>query len=137
LKGLLFGSASSYLVSKKSIGKLHDLLDKEIKSEPKQSIDLFIRRMCNEGVLKVGCMFPFVTSVRLDHIVETDIDRSYHQMSALAAHLARYSFFIGADLDKCREYLDKYLPIAAQTDKHTEILKHLLAFSLTDAYRPL
>jgi GR25 family glycosyltransferase involved in LPS biosynthesis len=137
LKGLLFGSTSSYLVNKGSIKKVHDAYHDEITNEPRQSIDLFIRRMSNEGRLKVGCLFPFVTSVRLDHIVETDIDRSYHEMSALATHLARYSFFIGADFNKCQEYLDKFMPLPAVSDQHTKILNHLLAFSLTDRYRPL
>ena len=135
LKTLLFGSTSSYLVNKNSIKKLHDLYEKEITHEPRQSIDLFIRQLCNEGALKVGCLFPFVTSVRLDHIVETDIARDYHEMSALATHLARYSFFIDADLDKCQHYLNTYMPVPANPDKHTRILTHLLAFSLTDKYR--
>ena len=137
LKGLIFGSTSSYLVNKKSIRKVHDLYREEITHEPRQSIDLFIRKMSDEGALKVGCLFPFVTSVRLDHIVETDIVRPYHGMSALAVHLARYSFFVDADFAHCREYLDKFLPLSSNNDSHTAILAHLLAFSLTDRYRPL
>jgi GR25 family glycosyltransferase involved in LPS biosynthesis len=136
LKDQLFGSTSSYLVNKNSIKKVHDLYEQEITNEPRKSIDLFIRRMSNEEALKVGCIFPFVTSVRLDHIVETDIVRPYHEMSALATHLARYSFFIGADFDLCQGYLDKYMPLPSQVDKHTQILRHLLMFSLTDKYRP-
>jgi hypothetical protein len=135
LKGLLFGSTSSYLVNKNSIRKLHDLYDREINNCPEKSIDLFIRRMSNEGALKVGCLFPFVTSVRLDHIVETDIVRPYHQMSALATHVARYSFFVDADFAKCHEYLNKYMPLPEKTDDHTRILNHLLAFSLTGGYQ--
>jgi len=67
--------------------------------------------------------------------LETDIVRPYHELSALAAHLARYSFFIGADFDKCLEYLDKSMPLPPLDDKHTRILTHLLGFSLTDGYR--
>ena len=135
LKGLLFGSTSSYMVNKNSIRKLHELYRHEISNEPRTSNDLFIRRLCHEGALKVGCLFPFATSVRLDHIVETDINRDYHQMSALAVHLARYSFFVGADMRKCQEYLDKFMPLPPQTDRHAQILSHLLAFSLTGNYR--
>ena len=134
LKGLIFGSTTSFLVNKQSIKKLHDLYAGEIARGASLPIDLFIRKLCGEGTLKVGCIFPFVTSVRLDHIIETDIARNYHQVSALAAHLARYSFFIGADFAKCQEYLEKYMPLP-QGDKHAQILDHLLAFSLTDNYK--
>ncbi len=135
LKGLIFGSTSSYLVNKKSIRKIHDMYHRELTSEPCQPIDLFVRKLCNEGALKIGCLFPFVTSVQLDHIVETDIVRPYHEMSALATHLARYSFFIDADFDQCQHYLDTYLPVPRSADQHAGILAHLLAFSLTDGYR--
>jgi GR25 family glycosyltransferase involved in LPS biosynthesis len=135
LKGLPFGATSSYLVNKKSIRKLHDLYEREISGEPRQPIDLFIRRMCEDGVLKVGCLFPFVTSIRLDQNIETDIIRSYHGMSCLAANIARYSFFIDADFGKCRDYLDKYLPLPPDSDEQAKILNHILAFSLTDGYR--
>lgn len=137
LKGLIFGSTTSYLVNKNSIQKVYDLYAGEIASEPRYPIDLFIRKMSDEGQLKAGCLFPFITSVRLDEIVETDIARPYHQLSALATHLARYSFFIGADFDKCIEYLDKFMPLPPPGDKHMKILTHLLSFSLTDNYRSL
>jgi hypothetical protein len=137
LKGLLFGSTSSYLVNKNSIAKVQGLYEREINSEPRQSIDLFIRKMSNDGVLKVGCLFPFVTSVRLDHIVETDIVRDYHGVSALATHIARYAFFIDADFDKCDAYLEKFMPLPQDGDRQTKILNHLLAFSLTDGFRAL
>jgi GR25 family glycosyltransferase involved in LPS biosynthesis len=135
LKNIPFGSTSSYLVNPSSIQKLHDLYAEAITHEPRQSNDLFIRDMSTQGVLKVGCLFPFVTSVSLDEIVDTDIIRSYHQASALAAHMARYAFFVDADFDKCQEYINKYLALPPTTDKITKILNHLLAFSLTDQYR--
>ncbi|MGB9153848.1 MAG: glycosyltransferase family 25 protein [Alphaproteobacteria bacterium] len=137
MKGLMFGSTSSYFVNKTSIQKVYDAYAHEITHEPRQSIDLFIRKLSDEGELKVGCVFPFVTSVHLDHIVETDIARPYHEMSALAAHLGRYSFFIGADLNKCEEYLRKLMPLPPQPDQHTRILNHLLCYSMTDNYRAL
>ena len=86
LKDTPFGSMSSYLVNKNSIRKLHDLYAHEIANAPQKSIDLFIRDLAIKGTLKVGCLFPFVTSVRLDEIVETDIVRPYHEKSALAVH---------------------------------------------------
>jgi GR25 family glycosyltransferase involved in LPS biosynthesis len=134
LKGLIFGSTTSFLVNKNAIKKLHDLFATEIARGATLPVDLFIRKLCCDGAIKVGCIFPFVTSVRLDHILETDIVRNHHNLSPLAAHLARYSFFIGADFAKCREYLDKFLPLPT-SDKHAQILSHLLAFSLTDNYK--
>jgi len=134
LQGLMFGSTASFLVNGASIKKLNDLYAGELARGASLPIDLFIRKLTHDGVIKTGCIFPFVTSVRLDHIVETDIVRSYHQVSALAAHLARYSFFVGADFKLCRDYLDKYLPLPSG-DAQSQILNHLLAFSLTDDYK--
>jgi GR25 family glycosyltransferase involved in LPS biosynthesis len=136
LKGLPFGSTSSYMVNKDSIQKLHDLYAQQIVNEPSASNDLFIRALNEAGLIKVGCIFPFVTSVRLDHIIATDIERNYHKASALAAHLGRYSFFIGADFDKAREDLNTYLPLPPANDPTAQVLSHVLAFSLTDNYRP-
>jgi len=137
LAGLPFGSTSSYLVNKHSIQKLHDLYEKEIASAPRQPNDLFIRRLSDEGALKVGCLFPFVTSVQLDHILESDIKRNYQEMSALAAHLGRYSFFIGMDSGKCQKYIEKLMPAGLPSDSHSLLLQKLMGFSLTDKYKRL
>ncbi|MDE2029684.1 MAG: glycosyltransferase family 25 protein [Alphaproteobacteria bacterium] len=135
LKGLPFGSTSSYLVNPASIRKLHDLYEAAITSTPAQSNDLFIRDLSYAGTLKVGCLFPFVTSVRLDHILSTDIDRSYHQASALAAHLGRYTFFADADFGICHDYIKTHLPPPVADDGRAQILTSLLSFALTDNYR--
>jgi hypothetical protein len=136
LKGIPFGSTSSYIVNPSSIGKLHDLYAKDISNQPRESNDLFIRRLCNSGALKVSCIFPFITSVALDEIVETDIARPNHKLSFLAPHLVRYALFIGADLKKCQESLDKFIPLPEPDDKLAQIMTHVLAFSLTTAYNP-
>ena len=135
LNGLLFGSTTSYFVNKASIRKVAALFSYELRHQPRQPVDLFIRRLANENILKVGCLFPFVTTVRLDHILETDISRDYHDVSALAAHLGRYSFYIDADHDKAQALLERCMPLPETTDKQTAILRHLLAFSLTDRYK--
>ena len=134
LKSLMFGSTASMLINPQSIAKLNLLYAGELNKGLTLPIDLFIRKLTHEGRIRCGCIFPFVTSVRLDHIVATDISRDYHQMSALAAHLARYSFFVGADMNLCRNYAGKYLPLP-QPDAQGQILNHLLAFSLTDSYK--
>ena len=134
LKGLIFGSTASFLVSKNAVQKLHDFHAQELARGLSLPIDLFIRKLCNDGVIKVGCIFPFVTSVRFEHVVDNDIARAKPQLSALAADIARYAFFIGADFAKCRDYLNKYMPLPAG-DEQTQILSHLLAFSLTDDYK--
>jgi hypothetical protein len=134
LRGIAFGSTSSYLVNKNSIQKLHDLYAAEITGEPTTSNDLFIRRMVESGQLKVGVVFPFVTSVRLDHIVQTDIARDYHQLSALAVHMARYAFYVGADPKLLRDTMARLIPAPA-TDLVGQTLGQLLLFSLSDGYQ--
>jgi GR25 family glycosyltransferase involved in LPS biosynthesis len=130
LRGIGFGSTSSYFVNRHSIGKLHDLYAAEITSEPKTSNDLFIRRKVESGELKVGVLFPFITSVKLDHITETTIEHVHHKLSALAVHMARYAFYIGADRQLLKQYMAKFPPPPA-TDYVGQTLGQLLLFSLT------
>jgi hypothetical protein len=127
-----FGSTSSFLVSPKSIRKLHDLYGEELALGARTPIDLYIWQRAMQKVLKVGCLFPFVTSVRLEHSLETTIAGRYDQLSIFASTIARNSFFVDRDLGALCEHIEKFLPLPA--DIHLQILMRILGFTFTDKF---
>jgi GR25 family glycosyltransferase involved in LPS biosynthesis len=140
LAGRLFATTSSYLVNAKSIRKLYNIYTKEITNSPRVPIDLLIRNKAAQGVITVGCIFPFITTVRLDGGLDTTIaDRAaigrHDNLTVLAADIARQSFFIEGSLSKCREYADKFLPPSG--DPHQALLTALLGFAIGADYRAI
>ncbi len=96
MKTRTYSSTGSFLVNKKSIRKLHDLFEAELKAGARAPIDLMIRQMNYDGVLKVGCVFPFVTAPRLEGILDSGVDPGSDRRHVLAAEIARYAFLLAA-----------------------------------------
>jgi GR25 family glycosyltransferase involved in LPS biosynthesis len=130
---ILYAGMTSYLVNKNSIAKLHNLYEAETRSGLSLPIDLFIRSKSHAGALKVGCIFPFVTTFRLESGLNSDINPDEDRRGIVAGGIGRYAFFIGCDWDLCRAYADKYAP--PPKDRLTALLGQLLTYSLTDKYR--
>jgi len=128
-----FATTASYLVNPQSIAKLHDLYAAELTNGPAQPIDFFIRRQAMQGVLRIGCLFPFVTSIRFGLDLNTTIDgRDMEWLPALASNIARASFFVDSDLSAYYKYVREVLPLPHDT--HSQILMHLLGFYFTPYY---
>jgi GR25 family glycosyltransferase involved in LPS biosynthesis len=135
LRQRTWASTSSFLVSRKSLNKVYDLFDRELRQGARWPIDLFIRKMNFEGALNVGCIFPFVTSVRLENSLLSSVDARDDRQPEVAADIARYAFFIGCDWNLVRSYMDKYVPPPPADDRLAHLLGNLLAYSITDKYR--
>ncbi|MDX2027822.1 MAG: glycosyltransferase family 25 protein [Alphaproteobacteria bacterium] len=133
MKGQKFASTASFLVNPQAIGKLHHLYEAELVKGPTLPIDLYICQKAAEGVLKVGCVFPYVTSIKVALESDTTIRGSNPQLSEFAANLVRRSFFIEADLQDCLEQARKFLPLPPE-DQQLQLLTHILGFSVTDKY---
>ena len=127
-----FGTTSSFLINPASIRKLHDLYGAELVKGPEAPIDLFLLKCARENVLKIGCLFPFITSVRLEHVLGTMIEDRYSQLPVLANSVARQTFFIDRDLEVCRRTIKDYLPLP--DDPHLHLLTDVLRFSFTDKF---
>jgi GR25 family glycosyltransferase involved in LPS biosynthesis len=141
LAGWLFATTSSYLVNSKSIRKLYNIYTNELTNGPRVPIDLLIRNKAAQGVIKVGCIFPFITSVRLDDDIGTTIaDRAaigrHDKLTVLAGDIARHSFFIEGSLSRCRDYADKFLA-PRSGDAHQALLTSLLGFAIGGDYRAI
>lgn len=140
MAGQLFATTSSYLVNSKSIRKLYNVYTKEITNGPRVPIDLLIRNKAAQGIIKVGCIFPFATSIRLEHsstttIAERDAIGRHDALTVLAGDIARQSFFVDGSVSGCHQYVEKFLPMPA--DEHGRLLASILGFALSGGYRSI
>jgi GR25 family glycosyltransferase involved in LPS biosynthesis len=141
LAGRLFATTSSYLIGPRSLRKLYNIYTKELNAGARVPIDLFIRNKAAEGVIKVGCIFPFITSVRLEHSSATTIDGRadlgrHDRLTVLAGDVARQSFFIEGDWSRCQDYVETYLRLP-RDDAHHRLLGDILRFGLTEGYQAI
>ena len=130
-----YASTSSFLVNRASIKKIHDILESELTRGPANPVDLVLRERNHQGMLKVGCIFPFVTSVRLGNSFASTVDPRMDREPELAVDIARTMFFIESDWGQCQAYLDRYAPPPPEGDKLAKMLGQLLTYSLSDKYR--
>ena len=133
-----FASTMSFVVNRRSIGKVVDVLSRSLSQGATLPIDLALRAAAIEGRLRLGSLFPFVTTFRLDELVGNTIVRSDRDLlSRLLLQLARHSFFVDCDhratLQSARALLSgagmEALSGAAETkDPHQALLDLVLAF---------
>jgi GR25 family glycosyltransferase involved in LPS biosynthesis len=133
LKEIAFLTTSSYLVNKHSLRKLNRLYEDEIAENIRLPIDLFFRNQAQVGALKIGCLFPFVTSINVEDTLTSTVRRNDDPTRRFtAANIGRYSFFVGCDWEKIKALMDKYIAQPPAGDRHAQLLARLLAFSLID-----
>lgn len=133
LRDIPFAAASSYLVNKNSAQKLRRIYDDEMGAGIRSPIDAFFRTQAQSGALKVGCLFPFITSVKVEETLTSTVYTSPDSTKKLlAANIGRYSFFVGCDWDECDMFINTHLTQPTETDRHAQALTKLLAFSLMD-----
>jgi len=135
MRNFTYASTSSYLVNRNSIKKLHDIFKEELLHNPGNPVDLVIRDKNYSGMLNVGCIFPFVTTVRLDNSFASTIDPRLDREPELAVDIARMIFFIESNWDQCQAYLNRYAPPPPSHDPLASMLGQLLTHSLSSKYR--
>jgi GR25 family glycosyltransferase involved in LPS biosynthesis len=118
----------SYLVPARSFVKVLDVMRRGLIN-PSLPIDLFLRQEAQLGRLRLGCIFPFVTSVELGDADRTTItDRSTTaELSKEVMALLRYSFFIGRDLKSIPPTLLEKLH-RPNNDDHEALISAVLGF---------
>jgi GR25 family glycosyltransferase involved in LPS biosynthesis len=135
LKELFFACTSSLVIHKNAIVKLHNFLQQELKIGPRRPIDIFIRDKVHSGEIRACCIFPFITSIRLEHTINTTISERYESnLSVLASQLMRHSFFIECDLAKCNQLAVDYLAPIKQ-DMHHALLTRVFDFALSGRFK--
>jgi GR25 family glycosyltransferase involved in LPS biosynthesis len=129
-----FSCASSYIVSNKAIDRLVNYYKEEFDIGPTVNADLLIRNLTVQRNLRVGCFFPFTTSIRLDQIGDNTIKGRTDQVSnpaVLLMSVLRYSFFINSDLKKARRLIRDAPKRQIKLDPHRELVAEISHLLLT------
>ena len=131
LSEIEFNGTSSYLVNKNSMAKLRAMYQAEIDQGLRVPIDVFFRLQAEVGALKCGCLFPFVTSVRVEHTGASTVRMTPDSTGKFtASNIGRYTFFIDCDWNECERLANTYTKPLPAGDRHAQMLGRLLAFSL-------
>jgi GR25 family glycosyltransferase involved in LPS biosynthesis len=132
---LHIASTSSYIVNRRAIPRLVEIIERALTSGAPVAIDIALRQAALSGMLATGCIFPFITSVRLDEAIDSTMpDRGQGTLTRIASTLGRTSFFVGADMAALNTLADRYLPVP-ENDPQRGLIGHVLAFSLTNTFR--
>jgi GR25 family glycosyltransferase involved in LPS biosynthesis len=135
-----FACASSYLVAPRALDRLIAALEAHDAGGASLPVDILFRALANQGDIRAGCVFPFITSVRLDDIAATTIEGRAEQtgnLSVLAMTLLRYAFFVDADIEG---YGQRYLDLlpgadpAPSGDPRLDLMIKVIAFILSDRF---
>jgi GR25 family glycosyltransferase involved in LPS biosynthesis len=126
-------TSTSYLLNCRSIKKILSVYDGVLAGGAKDAVDIMLRKKGQSGALRVGCLFPFLTSIRLDDVTSTITGRNSDDRSALAINLARHSFFIDCDMHALLDYAEKVRPPPA-TEPHYRLLSRLLRFMISPEF---
>ena len=124
------GLSGSYLVPTKAIDKVLSVLCRGFDTGPNLPIDIFMRQEAQIGRLRLGCIFPFITSGQINDIGTTTItDRGKDtEISREITSLLQYSFFIGRDLKNIPPALLNRLH-AVNDDDHHKLITAVLGFA--------
>jgi len=137
-------ATASYIVNRRSIPKLIDLLVRSLAGGATIPIDLAIRNAAAKGEIRIGCLFPFVTTFRIDGIVENTIDRRPNDLlSRLLLQLGRHSFFVDCHHRALCElahglllHPDPRPEPASGDDPHKRLLDQIIAFCASELFVP-
>ena len=95
LKGALFAGTGSYLVNPASLERVRALLDDALSGPMNQPIDLLYRSAAWDGLLRAGCLFPFLTAPRIGAATTSAIrpaDKTARTLDILSS-----AFYVEAD----------------------------------------
>jgi GR25 family glycosyltransferase involved in LPS biosynthesis len=139
LKQQIFSCLTSYVVGVRSAERLLALYREEIRRGLRLPVDLFIRECVHAGKLKAACIFPFLTSFRLEELFGSTIAGeagapANPSVSVLAA--LRYSFFVDRDLESAKRLLDAATRIGRKsTNAHHDLIVQALEFVMSDDFK--
>lgn len=124
-------SVSSYVVNRASIRKVSELANEALAGGPNLPFDNFLNDSAQRGRLKIGCVFPFITSIQPGGFASTIAGPGRGTRSNLAVELMRHSFFVDCDmrhtLTMARERL-----AGDGTDLQSELHAVLGGFAMSD-----
>jgi GR25 family glycosyltransferase involved in LPS biosynthesis len=93
------GGMTSYLINRRSVRLVRDILSEELERGARHPVDILIRDAAAKGKLRVKSLFPFITTFLPGQIYSTVRQDDSLRKSRLAMELLRYSFFVESDMN--------------------------------------
>jgi len=139
LSQVFYAGSQSYIVGSRSIDRLVSLYREELAKGPTLPVDIFLQQQAVAGKLRAACLFPFITSFRLEEIGKSTIGHDTNpgtQASEMVMSVLRYLFFVNADLAYAKRVLDAAtIPNRkAQNERHALIVQ-ATEFVLSDDFQ--
>jgi GR25 family glycosyltransferase involved in LPS biosynthesis len=94
--------------------------------------DLLMRREARAGRLRLGCVFPFVTSFHLEFESTRKGQEDKARASTRAFDLLRYSFFVDCNHALAEKTAATLRPVS--TDPHQKLIADVLSFVASDRF---
>jgi GR25 family glycosyltransferase involved in LPS biosynthesis len=132
LAGQMFGAASSYLISRRALPRLAEILRAEIAAGPRQPIDMLYVDLLNTQMLSGACTMPFLTSIRPPDECVTTINDGMSDMDTIS-YLSRAPFYIDRD-DAAIERLSTGLARQAIGDALSEPMLRTVRYLFSDRF---
>ena len=122
LADMPFSCMASYIVAPRALPALIAHFEAELAQGHAEPIDMVLRRLAANRIIKAGCTMPFLTGIRLSldnpSCIRLDAqgrsadgaNASQLALDMLPYELFRNIFFIGADMDQMLAILDRYAP---------------------------
>ena len=129
-----FAGTTSYFVNPRALGRVVDGLGRGLAAGPAKPIDLHYRDEAQAGRLKIGLLFPFLSSVAIDGRSTIAPESASKAVSLLL----RNSFFIEADIERSRRAIAGIVSQLGpwQPDPRLDLIADILRFMVTDRFRP-
>jgi GR25 family glycosyltransferase involved in LPS biosynthesis len=127
----LFGT-TSYLAQPSGIKRVVAVLDEEWQRGPTMPLDAAIQKAARARRLRIGCLFPFVTSLDFHLNSASEAGRTERTDDVLVQSLLRYSFYVGADIDGLARPLirrliaERFGAPDSMTELHADVLQYYL-----------
>ena len=131
---------SSYFVAPRAIEKLLAIFGDELARGPRMPVDFCLRLAAQDNRIRVGCWFPFVTSIMLEYVTASTIagrESQHNNPSVMLPALLRYAYFVDGDL---KGYGQRFLKAMIGSDffppdARREFIAKLLEFIVSGRYR--
>jgi hypothetical protein len=120
LTQIFFAAFQSYVVGVNSIDRVLQCYQQEIANGLKTPVDIFIQQRVIAGKLRAACVFPFLTSIRIEDISNSTIRSEGGGASEIVMAVLRYLFFVGRDLDYAKRILDNATSYGRQKPRTTD-----------------
>jgi GR25 family glycosyltransferase involved in LPS biosynthesis len=99
LVGSYWAGLTSYVVNIRSVDKLIDSFRQAVQAKLPLPVDLCLANLVSAGAIKVGCLFPFVSTMGMSHAVQTTISRPDGTIAErLVIEAPRAAFYVEADV---------------------------------------